>query len=331
MRRLRTHHSAWQRHRLTLVLLLAGAAFAGGCGSSPAPARGDGAADSADAKPVVAAPDLRFKWVAAGFALRIHEFTNGGTGGGSVTTRGPLGATPLDLAGETVTDYVLFSTSVNLEPMVALAASGPLATLEADVATFSTASSIVVSLDSSPDPGSIYQSTWNGTQSAAVSYLPFVHAPVAVADFPAWVASEGASGRVVTALCPKDGALYATSFGRTGDTTSYQTQVVTTALPGLEAALTALASGGYFITALGRDGTGVNGAGGFVLVGTRAPGATAERSIKLVDVTCMPGAMNDPPAEIQHLFDAGYALVGEIFHGSGPCDGSPTWALIGEK
>src|SRR5438874_6863242 len=150
-------------------------------------------------------------------------------------------------------------------------------------------------------------------------------------DFPAWVAGEGGSGRVVTAVAPKDGALYATSFGRTGDANTYETKVVTSPFTKLEAALTDLASEGYFITALGRDGAGRNGAGGYVVVGTRVAGQTAERSIKIMDAVCVVGGAGkpgSPEAAKQQLLDDGYALVGEIFHGSGNCDGSATWAQI---
>jgi hypothetical protein len=34
---------------------------------------------------------------------------------------------------------------------------------------------------------------------------------------------------------------------------------------------------------------------------------------------------------VQGLFDAGFALVGEIYHGNGACNGSPTWAFIAQK
>jgi hypothetical protein len=325
-----------------LLLALADCAFGAACDSSPSQSSSvtDGSADDGvEPAIVVAAPDLRFKWVASGFTLTLRKFTNAGTGGPEVfTERGAVAATPLDLTGEGTSEFSMFSTNVNLEPMLVVGASGSLPSLHEDLDGLLTVRSIVVSLDcainllSFPDQrDGLYNVTLTGAQGGAISYLPADRASVAAADFPAWVAGEGMSGRVVTALCPKDDALYATSFGRTGDAASYETQVVTTTLDGLATHLTTLASGGYFITALGRDGTGIEGAGGFVIVGTRMAGAITERSIKIIDEPCVVGGAIGVEPPVQRLFDEGYALVGEIFHDAGGCSGAPTWAFIGEK
>jgi hypothetical protein len=105
--------------------------------------------------------------------------------------------------------------------------------------------------------------------------------------------------------------------------------VITAPLDGLESQLTTLASGGYYITAIGRDGTGTEGAGGFIVVGTRIAGRTTARSIKVIDQPCVVGAGTFQP--VQALFDENYAIVGEIFHGTSDCNGAPTWAFIGER
>jgi hypothetical protein len=228
--------------------------------------------------------------------------------------------------------YFLFTTERNLEPMVAIGASGALEDLEADLGTLVGPSSVVTSLDtSSTEPSrQVYNCTLTGTQSHEVSYTPFVRGRVAIADFPAWVSSQGVAGRVVTAIGPRDGALYATAFGRTGDSATYETRVVTTAIADLAAAVTDLASAGYFITAVGRDGTGSGAAGGFVVVGTRPAGSASARAVRIEDVPCIVGGggFNE---EVQGLFDEGFALVGDIYHGASACDGSPTWAFIAQK
>ena len=94
--------------------------------------------------------------------------------------------------------------------------------------------------------------------------------------------------------------------------------------------LDAMAAGGYIVTALGRDGTGINGAGNFIAVGTRVAGQTTPRTIKIVEIPCVPGA-GDFGTPLDTLLADGFALVGEIFHGTGACDGSPAWALIGQR
>jgi len=240
----------------------------------------------------------------------------------------------LDLTGEGSSEYEVFSTSENLEPMLVIATTGSLPSVDDDLAGLLTTHSVVVSLDATPSDVTFKMPTYNallsGTRSSHVSYSPYSRGSLAPADFPAWVSSQGSSGRVVTAVCPKDGALFATAFGLMGDTATYETQVVTSALDGLEAQLATLASGGYVITAFGRDGTGSDGAGGFVAVGTRVAGQTSARSIKIIDQPCI---VNDPSPgnPVQMLFDDGYAIVGEIFHNPVACNGAPTWAFIGER
>jgi hypothetical protein len=63
--------------------------------------------------------------------------------------------------------------------------------------------------------------------------------------------------------------IFLTDYGRHGDTATYETQVVIASFDDLGAQLDTLAAGGYIVTAMGRDGTGVNGAGNFIAIGTR--------------------------------------------------------------
>jgi hypothetical protein len=180
------------------------------------------------------------------------------------------------------------------------------------------------------NPAGIYNALMSGTPGG-VTYLPVIRAASTVADFPGWVASQGASGNVVTALCPKDGGLYAVAFGHTGDSTTYETQVVMATLDELVSKLTSLATLGYVITALGRDGSGIDGAGGFVAVGTRPAGKTAAHTLKSIDEACLTGSLATTQP-FQSLFDDGYAVVGVAFHDpTGKCTGEPAWLYIAER
>jgi hypothetical protein len=300
-----------------LLMLAVGAACSTGSPPPPSPA-------DAAAAPRMSAPDLRFKWVGSGFRLTLQLFTNGGSGGRSTETRtGPLAPTPLLLSGEGSSYYGIFSTDPQVEPMVTIIKTDETAGIDADLDGVMAAQSIVASLDC----GDLYNAAVNGTVAATVTY-PATRATVAIGEFPGWVTAQGARGSVVTALCPRDGALYATAFGRSGDPTTYETKVAITALDGVVAGAEALGSEGYFITAVGRDGSGMDAAGRFVLVGTRAAGQTEARMVKAVDLPCVFGAGDDHT--IQALFDGGYALVGYIFHGK-DCDGRRTWLHIAQR
>ena len=312
-----------------------------------APACGDGASskgprdaglDASDSgAAVVEAPDLRFKWVGAGLAMHFAGLTNLGTAlGGTYTQQGPLGVTPMNLSGEASADYRLFSAA-NLEPMIVTATNNQLPGIDADLAQAVNSRAIVVSLDSSfqagvpgGNPDGIYNAVLSGSEGG-VTYLPTARATTTAADFPAWVASQAAAGRVVTALCPTNDGLYATAFGRMGDDRSYETQVVTATLDQLVAQLEGLAANGYVVTALGRGDSGVDGAGSIVAVGTRPAGQTAARTLKTVDQPCLAGA-GTPGVPEQSFFDDGYALVGVIFHdATGSCNGETAWLFIGER
>ena len=108
-------------------------------------------------------------------------------------------------------------------------------------------------------------------------------------------------------------------------------QVVTATLDQLVSQLEDLAANGYVVTALGRGDSGIDGAGAFIAVGTRAAGQHAPRTLKTVDQTCLVGA-GTPGVPEQSFFDDGYALVGIIFHDPhGSCNGEPAWLYIGER
>ena len=319
-----------------------------GCGGA-APAAPDGSVagvDGSDAGTVVAAPDLRFKWVGAAFTLKASEFTNGGTGTGQLGWHGQEFFSELTLSGEATTWYYMFKTVENLETMAGLATGGSLSAIETDLDGLRDPRGIITSLDSGDfgvdPPGYVYNALLIRTDSNSVTYDPFTRGAVTPDGLAAWAAEEGSRGVVVTALGPEargadasagTGLVYVAAFGRQGDTATYETQVAVAPFDALGAQLNAMAAGGYIITALGRDGTGIDGAGNFIAVGTRVAGQSSPRAITIVDAPCITGAGGDPGGTALHAMLAdGYALVGEIFHStSGNCDGTPSWALIGER
>jgi len=326
------------------VAVSIGVLACGGGGGAAGPGGLDAGADGGGA-PVVAAPDLRFKWVGTGFTLKAAEFTNAGTGGPSQTgIHGQQFWSALNLTGEGSSDYFLFKTVENLETMTGVVISAPLAGMEKDLDGLRDRRGITTSLDSGDfgvdPPGYVYNALLIRTDSATVSYDPFVRGAVGPESIGPWAAQQGSQGNVVTALCPaaRDadagggaGLVYLTAFGRVGDTATYETQVAISPYAALGAQLDAMAAGGYVVTALGRDGTGRDGAGNFVAVGTRVAGQTSPRAIKIVDVPCITGGGASTGTALEALLADGYALVGEIFHGAGQCDGTPSWALIGER
>jgi hypothetical protein len=291
--------------------------------------------------PVVPAPDLRFKWVGSGFTLKLFTGpTDLGTdGSGQSSARGRQFLSQLNVNGDGTTTYFWFDTAENLEPMIASVTSAPLAGLASDLDGLQDPRAVITALDSGMGSfDQVYNALSSGTDSDAVAYAPFNPGAFAPQDIAAWAASVGARGQVVTALCPlpsdanAPAMIYGTAFGRQGDTATYETQVAITALDGLGAQLGAMAAAGYIITAIGRDGTGRDGAGSFIIVGTRAAGQMTPRTIKTVDVPCVAGGGNMVGKALEGLLGGGYALVGDIFHTvSFACDGSPTELLIGER
>jgi len=331
---------------ITLVASTSAVACSDG-GGAAAPHDAGADVGGISAAPVVAAPDLRFKWVGAGFSIKAAGLTNAGPGAsGTVGFRGQEFWSALEITGESASFYYSFKTVENLENMAGTATSGSLSVLGADLDGLEDPRGIVTSLDSGyfdlGSPSYVYNALLIRTESEAVAYQPFTRGSVAPDDLAAWAADNGKRGVVVTALCPQavaadagpdPGSLYVTAFGRKGDTATYETQVAITPFDGLAAQLDAMAAGGYILTALGRSRTEHDASDNFVAVGTRVAGQTSPRIIELVDVPCVVGSGNTAGRqELDALVARGFALVGYIFHApSSACDGSPTWALIGER
>jgi hypothetical protein len=322
------------------VLSLAGfGAACGSGGSAHPPADGGSTLDGGGS--FVAAPDLRFKWVGAGLKMQFFNFgplysgppLNDET---SFKGTGPVGVAPLVLIGESLgtSDNAFGFLVPDLEPMIATGASGQLSTMLPDLDQLVDARTVVVSFDTTFAGDGFYIAVLSGSQGG-VMYQPYSRGATTAAGLADWMATQLAPGQVVTALGPAADGLFVTASGRDGDTTSYETQVVTATLDDLVSQLEGLAANGYVVTAFGRDGTGTDGASNFVAVGTRAPGQTAARTIEAVNTVCGGDAGYHGPNEpVQPLFDDGYALVGTVYTGTTvDCDGvSPgPWLFIGER
>jgi hypothetical protein len=177
---------------------------------------------------------------------------------------------------------------------------------------------VVVALDSTADT---YYFCSNGTDGP-VSFVGEVNESLTSGTLPAWAATEGARGFVITAVAPNGTGLRAVSYQRRNDATFFDVQVVTTGLDGVPAAAAQLAAGSYFITAVGRDGTGADGEGGFVLVGTKPQGTSAVRSAIV--------ARGDPDGALP-LLAGGYAVVGAMFDNRPGAADAGNWVFVGER
>jgi hypothetical protein len=218
-----------------LSLVVLGAACGSG-GSAHPPA--DGGPDVDSGGPVVAAPDLRFKWVGAGLKLHFAGWEEGRPAPNVGTITGPYGATPFDLSGDWSPDSFRIFSAPDLEPMIVTQKSGEVPDIVPDLDQLVDARTIVVSLDTSFDksvlsnPDGFYFAALSASQGG-VLYQPYVRGTTTAAGLADWLATQLSPGEVATALGPTADGLFVTAFGRAGDSTSYETQVVTATLDDL--------------------------------------------------------------------------------------------------
>jgi hypothetical protein len=145
--------------------------------------------------------------------------------------------------------------------------------LDTDLNAKSDSSSVVTSLDiESPD--NVYGISY--LQGMATGF-DYVHETSSLSSLPGMVATDGAKGRVVTAVSFNDasGQIDFLSYGWASDAaTVYETNVQTPAYNNIGDAATTFANSGYIITAFGGNGTD-----GYILVGTRVKGDSIPRPI----------------------------------------------------
>jgi hypothetical protein len=313
-----------------------------GCSSPNAPAAPDGGMSAADglapapdAMPA-ALPDLRFKWVGA-FPRYALDCSSGflpgevvGIGLCWVTTKSDANQyswTPVDMgfgdytAAQLAADggalenaggfAGLFTPVAPVEDLRTMLVAGSTSAMASDIASIASQHFVVTSLDVSDVDGYAGSAVAPAEGTAYTSSGP---ATVPAASLAGWVASEGASGHVVTAVAAGPaGNVLTLSYGWSVDPSAVETQVVEASYATLATQARALGSSGYVITAMGRTTT-TPFSSALVLVGTRAKGAITPRTAHVQTDTV------DGNVEATELA-SGFAVVGLVF------DGSQDWVV----
>ena len=299
--------------------------------ASPLVACGGGGGTSSDSTPdargpdalgpdaaMLAAPDLRFQWVGVAPSYDVVLITNQpyyGSGGSQRTNGGGAGQyvwSPLQLSVDGLLpnsyswDVAAFSPTAIVQPVSSIVRAGKVASLDTDLAVDLGSSGVVTSLDIISDA---YAYVVQGAANEVYAPTSF---DISRANLDAKIASEAATGHVVTALTasPTAGMVRGYAFARGGDATAYQTKVLDATPTNLGAQATTLAAGGYVVTAFGHIADDV-----MILVGTRAPSAGART------VTVRTGA-----EDMQPNLSAGDAIVAWIFQ-----TGSPSSTIVLER
>ena len=178
--------------------------------------------------------------------------------------------------------------------------------LDSDLASVSTAYTVVTSLDLETANDVYGMSLLTGIAGG----FDYGHETASLTNLQNAIANDGAKGRVVTAISFNDASVGIDflSYGWTSNNgTVYETSVATASFDNIGPAATSLANAGYIITAFGG-----NGPDGYILVGTRVQGDSIPRPLLV-----------SPPTNISIL---GYALVGwatNTPYGSNPSP--PVW------
>jgi hypothetical protein len=156
---------------------------------------------------------------------------------------------------------------------------------------------VVTSLDLEP-ASALFGLSW--AQSAQQTGFLMQQNSVAPADLQTAATAEGAAGRVITAVSGNgSGQITYLAYAWLADSASvYEARVVFTPTRGAVAAATALAAGGYILTASGQ----ADASGNIVLVGTRLEGDTLPRPFRAAQSTMSYTGMQQQ----------GYAPVGVI-------------------
>ncbi|HJZ88696.1 MAG TPA: hypothetical protein VKN99_26160 [Polyangia bacterium] len=297
--------------------MIASICFILGCGDDSA--QSDAAlvpdASAADAH-VAALPDLRFKWIDAFPKFSLNVCTN--VLCGSNTHHDQFAWIPVGMGSGDATDAQLdagplpsdswisadFTPTAQIENMTSVLLVGRPGMMQSTLDDLFAQHLVITSLDTSDDH--FFGSTASGPTGGS-EYADHRIFMGARAQLDAWATSEGTSGRVITAVTSDRALVQAYSFGRSGDTSTYETRLADATFDNLAAQASMLASEGYFLTAFGR----VNPepfAGPFVLVGTRPSGATSPRTARTQAVTTT-SYCSAIAADLQD----GFAIVGWAF------------------
>jgi hypothetical protein len=235
--------------------------------------------------------DLRFQWVGAPYAPSY--VTGSDLIVGLRSTWGGTGS-PLAVG---MGSFWWYHVDPTVPGMTIAYEASALAALPPDWASALPPDTVVTSLDLEVGSGAYAMALSQTTQAG--EFTPVVQGSVALDQLQAVAASEGASGRVLTAVSFQGGLVTYVSYGWSrARSATYEAKVVGVKLDMVVPEALGLAAEGYAITAFGA---GDDAANGLVLVGTRPQGETTPRALQVV--TPGPGRL---PID-------GYAIVGYFF------------------
>lgn len=269
-------------------------------------------------------PDLRFQWTGAfssyasgGYQLGMSTPPTGG-GGVVVTYSGTAYWGPLEIWAPGGDGWASAGIVVPV-PLVggvtSIYTADFLASLDTDLATYAQSGLVVTSLDASVRGFGIVVTGPIGDASQYGMVVNRLADQKALTD---WVANQGSHGTVLTAVSTlgndyagdaATGPILAIAATRSGDGSTYETQVLSGTPAELALSLPTLGTQGYIITAFG---SGNLGAQTYLAVLTRRTGDSTPRTIRVDG----PGAAGSP------ALAEGYVLIGRMATGSAP---GPWW------
>ncbi len=228
-------------------------------------------------------------------------------------TTTPLQLTTSGLGSSYAWSFGTFTQSRAIEPVYGTANAGAVADLDTALAADLAAagSGVIVSLDVVPGAFAYV------VEGATATAFTMTGSDVGSAELAGFVAAQGSAGSVVTAVSasPTAGLLRVYASGKAGDTTAYDTSVVSSTAATYVADVSALAGSGFVVTAVGHVADDA-----LVLVGTRGPNASY--------------SVTEQTDEIGPTGIGSGAVVGWIFtpsgsdgSGSGSADGSDAIVL----
>jgi hypothetical protein len=268
-----------------------------------------------------AAGDLRFQQVDA--STTVNGYTGYTSinllGGGGYSVSNAFGI-PLSVGPSCDPNVTpsIFNCGWIIDTFLPLASTTTLSTsygsyaysdLQSTLSGLSNSSIVITGMDLEPVSAATAFS-WD-QQSTGQAFDGAFHT-VATSSLAGAIASEGESGRVVTAISYNSGQVSYMSYGWQGNgTVVYDSIVQTATMDNAAETATTLAADGYILTAIGG-----NEYSGVLLVGTRVSGDSLARPISVI-----PGGQSPYPLATQ-----GYAMVGVLYSAS---TGFVDW--IGER
>lgn len=249
-----------------------------------------------DAASVSELRDLRFKFVGAADRFEANPVMVAPSNG-MVSLVGARIWSPITANGQGAWQGIEFFTTPPFESVASTLVTNDASKLAADVAALP-GGTIITSLDIS-DAGTYAMSTNAASSGRTYDAVTTGTVPTEV-GVAGYVAAEAAATRVVTAIAFDGTQIDLSSYGVADDALAYETSALTATVDTIGAQASALAAGGYTITAFG-----ITTHDHFTLVGTRIAGHTDPRDAAT-------GAVGDAA-----LLGQGYILVANYLDASG--------------